>query len=76
MIAEREEVAIGGRAGEIVVSGEIEGRGETEGNEGRGNMTGKEEEGECTEKSFVTVFVVVIFTFENMYYYVEKVPDC
>ena len=49
MIVEREEVAIGGRAGEIVVSGEIEGRGETEGNEGRGNMTGKEEEGECTE---------------------------
>ena len=69
-------MAIEGRAGEIVVSGEIEGRGETEGNEGRGNMMGKEEEGECTEKSFVTVFVVVIFTFENMYYYVEKVPDC
>ena len=52
MIAEREEVAIGGRAGEIVVSGEIEGREETEGNVGRGNMTGKEEEGECTEQSF------------------------
>ena len=46
MIAEREEVETVGRAGEIVVSGEIEGRGETEGNEGRGNMTGKEEEGE------------------------------
>ena len=74
MIVEREEVAIGGRAGEIVVSGEIEGREETEGNEGRGSMTGKEEEGECTEKSFVAVFVVVIFMFENMYYYAEKVP--
>ena len=45
-------MAIEGRAGEIVVSGEIEGRGETEGIEGKGNMTGKEEEGECTEYSF------------------------
>lgn len=43
VIAEREEVATGGRAGEIGVTGEIEGRGETEENEGRGNMTGKEE---------------------------------
>ena len=39
----------GGRAEEIGVTEEIEGRGETEENEGRGNMTGKEEGGECSK---------------------------
>ena len=76
VIAERGEVATGGKVGEIGETGENEGSGE------RGNTMGKGEEGECTINYWVPVFVFVFisvfvidiehFPFENAG---EKVSD-
>ena len=56
VIAERGEVATGGKVGETEETGENEGSGE------RGNTMGKGEEGECTINYWVPVFVFVFIS--------------